>query len=72
VLQAQQTLFGAENAQIQSRLAQYQADVGLYQALGGGWSENPEDRTQTTTSDTPPPPPKPEEHKWCVFVAVCF
>lgn len=51
VLQAQQTLFTAENLLIQVKLARLQATVNLYLALGGGWVENPEDKTQTI----PPP-----------------
>lgn len=46
VLQAQQTLFTAENLLIQVKLSRLQASVGLYLVLGGGWSENPEDKTQ--------------------------
>ena len=38
VLQAQQTLFNAENALVQSKLARLQAVISLYQALGGGWT----------------------------------
>lgn len=65
VLQAQQTLFTAENLLIQVKLARIQADVNLYRALGGGWSENPEDATQpipaaqpaTTAPATPSPAP---------------
>jgi NodT family efflux transporter outer membrane factor (OMF) lipoprotein len=41
VLQTQQTLFTAENALVQARLARFQAVVSLYQALGGGWSPKP-------------------------------
>jgi multidrug efflux system outer membrane protein len=37
VLQTQQTLFTAEDAVVQARLAHMQAIVSLYQALGGGW-----------------------------------
>ncbi|HEY2446154.1 MAG TPA: efflux transporter outer membrane subunit [Rhizomicrobium sp.] len=65
VLQAQQTLFTAQNQLIQVKLARAQADVNLYRALGGGWSENPDDATQSTTpaqqpapATTPPPPAK--------------
>lgn len=39
VLTAQQTLFTAQDQLVQIKLARLQADVGLYQALGGGWSE---------------------------------
>lgn len=51
VLQAQQTLFTAQNLLIQVKLSRLQATVGLYVALGGGWSENPDDKTQVV----PPP-----------------
>src|SRR5579871_1767761 len=75
VLQEQQTLFNAENMLIQVKLSRLQASVGLYLALGGGWTENPDEKTQTvplpaaaepvsTTAPpaTPPaasPPPPP-------------
>lgn len=54
VLQAQQTLFAAENQLILVKLSRLQADVGLYQALGGGWSENPNDATQKMTTTGQP------------------
>jgi outer membrane protein, multidrug efflux system len=38
VLQAQQTLFTSETSLVQSKLAHLQALVGLYQALGGGFT----------------------------------
>ena len=65
VLQAQQTLFTAENLLIQVKLARVQADVNLYRALGGGWAENPEEATQpilvaqpaAAAPTTPAPPP---------------
>ena len=41
VLQTQQTLYQAEDALAQARLAHVQAIVGLYQALGGGWLPRP-------------------------------
>jgi len=37
VLQAQQTLFSAQDTLIQIKLARLQSGVGLYRALGGGW-----------------------------------
>jgi outer membrane protein, multidrug efflux system len=46
VLQAQQTLFSAEDELAQARLANCQAAVHLYEALGGGWVEKAGDRTQ--------------------------
>ncbi|MDR7149302.1 multidrug efflux system outer membrane protein [Hydrogenophaga palleronii] len=39
VLDAQRSLFGTEQALVQTRLAQQQNQVALYRALGGGWSE---------------------------------
>ncbi|MDE2183281.1 MAG: efflux transporter outer membrane subunit [Alphaproteobacteria bacterium] len=38
VLQSQQTLFNSQDTLIQIKLARLQAGVGLYRALGGGWS----------------------------------
>ena len=46
VLQAQQTLFSAQDQLVQIKLARIQADIGLYRALGGSWAEDPEDATQ--------------------------
>lgn len=37
VLQAQQTLFQAQDSLIQIKLARLQSGVGLYRAVGGGW-----------------------------------
>ncbi|HWM61814.1 MAG TPA: efflux transporter outer membrane subunit [Rhizomicrobium sp.] len=46
VLQAQQTLFSAEDQLVQIVLANRQSAIHLYEALGGGWMENQDDRTQ--------------------------
>jgi NodT family efflux transporter outer membrane factor (OMF) lipoprotein len=46
VLQAQQTLFVARDQLAQTQLARMQALVHLFEALGGGWAELPQDRTQ--------------------------
>jgi NodT family efflux transporter outer membrane factor (OMF) lipoprotein len=46
VLQAQQTLFSSQDTLVQVKLARLQAGVGLYRALGGGW-------TVTADADTP-------------------
>jgi NodT family efflux transporter outer membrane factor (OMF) lipoprotein len=46
VLQAQQTLFSAEDQFAQVTQARLAASVHLYETLGGGWSEDPNDRTQ--------------------------
>jgi len=37
VLQAETTLFNAEDLLAQVRLARFQALLSLYKALGGGW-----------------------------------
>ena len=50
VLQTQQTLFQAEDQLAQSTLANRQAIVHLFEALGGGWQEAPADRTQLVTN----------------------
>jgi outer membrane protein, multidrug efflux system len=41
VLNTQQTLYQAQDALAQARLARLQAIVSLYQALGGGWLPRP-------------------------------
>jgi outer membrane protein, multidrug efflux system len=46
VLQAQQTLFAAEDQLAQTKLAHMQAVIHLYEALGGGWIESSKERTQ--------------------------
>jgi len=50
ILQTQQTLFQAEDQLAQSTLANRQAIVHLFEALGGGWQEAPADRTQLATN----------------------
>jgi NodT family efflux transporter outer membrane factor (OMF) lipoprotein len=57
VLTAQQTLFTAQDQLVQIKLARIQADVGLYRALGGGWSEADELATQTIPAATAPVTP---------------
>jgi len=37
LLDAQRTLYGAQDAVAQLRMQRLQASVGLYRALGGGW-----------------------------------
>ena len=54
VLQTEQTLFTAEQTQAQAQLAHAQAIVGLYKAMGGGWSEDPADATQPIPAGTMP------------------
>jgi outer membrane protein, multidrug efflux system len=46
VLQAQQTLYLAQDQRAQTALDHRQAIVHLYEALGGGWMEDRNDRTQ--------------------------
>jgi NodT family efflux transporter outer membrane factor (OMF) lipoprotein len=53
VLQAQQTLFSAEDQLAQTELANRQAIVHLFEALGGGWQEAPVDRTQLAVARLP-------------------
>jgi len=38
VLEAQRTVFQAEDTLVQTNLARFDAIIGLYKALGGGWS----------------------------------
>ncbi len=52
VLQAQQTLFTAQDQLVQTVLANRLAAIHLYEALGGGWVERPEDRTQVEARST--------------------
>ncbi|HUB84731.1 MAG TPA: TolC family protein, partial [Rhizomicrobium sp.] len=63
VLTAQQTLFTAQDELVQIKSARLQADVNLFKALGGGWSEEDVDATQTlpaaTTATTPSAEPGP-------------
>ncbi|WP_092007014.1 efflux transporter outer membrane subunit [Polaromonas sp. OV174] len=40
LLDAQRSLFGAQQAVVQTRLAQLQSQVTLYKVLGGGWKES--------------------------------
>ena len=43
LLTAQTTLFGAQDALVTTQLARLQADVSLYQVLGGGWTQQASD-----------------------------
>jgi outer membrane protein TolC len=52
VLQAQQTLFSAQDQLVQTVLANRQSAIHLYEALGGGWVEGTEDRTQLVENET--------------------
>ena len=46
VLQSQETLFSAEDQLAQITMARLQSVVHLYEALGGGWKESADERTQ--------------------------
>jgi len=66
LLTSQQTLFTAEDELVQIKLARIQADVSLFKALGGGWSEPAEAATQSippvvvpATAASPQPTPAP-------------
>lgn len=68
VITTEQTLFTAQTALAQAKLARAQAVVGLYESLGGGWSENPDDATQhlpgTIKDAETAPVPKPQDSIW--------
>jgi NodT family efflux transporter outer membrane factor (OMF) lipoprotein len=55
VLQAQQTLFSSQDTLVQVKLARLQAGVGLYRALGGGWTVAAEADTPTRNTFVPIP-----------------
>ena len=59
VLTAQQAMFTAQDLLVQVKLSRLQADVGLYQALGGGWSESPDLATQKVSVLNAPVGPEP-------------
>ncbi|MNV88738.1 Toluene efflux pump outer membrane protein TtgC precursor [compost metagenome] len=42
LLDAQRTLYAAQDLGVQLKLARLQARVGLYRALGGGWRAEPD------------------------------
>jgi NodT family efflux transporter outer membrane factor (OMF) lipoprotein len=54
VLTAQQTLFSAQDQLVQIKLARLQSEIGLYQALGGGWSQSADAVTQAIPAQTTP------------------
>jgi multidrug efflux system outer membrane protein len=43
LLTTQQTLFNAEDALVQTKLARLEADVSVYRSLGGGWTQQAAD-----------------------------
>jgi multidrug efflux system outer membrane protein len=67
VITTQQTLFTARTSLAQAKLAHAQAVVGLYQSLGGGWSEADMDVTQHLPGTVPAvkaPVPHPNDTIW--------
>jgi outer membrane protein TolC len=44
LLQAQQSLFNAQDTLVQTKLARLDSNVSLYIALGGGWSQGQSDK----------------------------
>lgn len=55
LLTTEQALFSAQDELVQIRLAKLQADVGLYQALGGGWTEQTNEVRQLSRVEAFPP-----------------
>lgn len=53
VLQAQQTLFSAQDELVQAKLGLLQSEISLYNALGGGWSEAQNPDTTPTVGKQP-------------------
>ena len=53
LLDAQRSLFTAQQAVVQTRLAQLQSQVTLYKALGGGWTE-PGEAARAANATLPP------------------
>ena len=53
LLDAQRSLFSAQQAVVQTRLAQRQNQVALYRALGGGWTDTPEIVANTGAATLP-------------------
>jgi multidrug efflux system outer membrane protein len=53
LLDAQRSLFSAQQAVVQTRLAQRQNQVALYRALGGGWTDTPEIVANTAATTVP-------------------
>jgi outer membrane protein, multidrug efflux system len=55
VLEAQQTMLSAQDNLVQTKLTRLQAGVGLYRALGGGWSVQDEANTGLRNAFVPVP-----------------
>lgn len=55
LLDAQRSLFTAQQAVVQTRLAQLQSQVTLYKTLGGGWKESSEVAQAVSAASSPKP-----------------
>jgi multidrug efflux system outer membrane protein len=55
LLDAQRSLFSAQQAVVQTRLAQLQSQVTLYKTLGGGWKEADQGALSLRTDNRPKP-----------------
>ncbi|HEX4269774.1 MAG TPA: TolC family protein [Rhizomicrobium sp.] len=51
LLIAQQNLFTAQDSYVTTKLARLEANIGLYQALGGGWTQQGDDAAYTYQLD---------------------
>jgi NodT family efflux transporter outer membrane factor (OMF) lipoprotein len=51
LLTTEQQLFTAEDTLVQTKLARLEADVSIYQQLGGGWSQQTDDAAYTPQLD---------------------
>ncbi|HWY63021.1 MAG TPA: TolC family protein [Rhizomicrobium sp.] len=51
LLTTQQTLFTAQDSLVQTKLARLEADVGVYRALGGGWTQQADDAAYSPQLD---------------------
>jgi NodT family efflux transporter outer membrane factor (OMF) lipoprotein len=51
LLTNQQNLFNAENLLVQTQLARLEAEVGIYRALGGGWTQQGSDQAYSYQLD---------------------
>ena len=51
LLQNQQNLFTAQDTLVQTKLARLEAGVGIYRALGGGWTQQAADKAYTYQLD---------------------